>query len=161
MHLTSFIDSRKRLLTAGRDSYWQPHGHQSWLNLLIYFYQRHIFFREISVVFVSRSSQPDLHQLLSRQSLSSLEDSLKTEFVIWIFLIAPQEHWCLFNNIAFGVTLSRFEVSPSNKMLFNYKAGWTPQDTLVSILTLVNILCLKHNTAYCSLSQQSSKSFVG
>ena len=57
--------------------------------------------------------------------------------------------------------MSRFEVSPSNKTLFNYKAGSTPQDTLVSIITLVIILCLKHHTAYCYITQQSSKSFVG
>ena len=77
------------------------------------------------------------------------------------FLIAPQEHWCHFNNISFGVTLLCFEVFPSNKTLFNYKAGSTPQDTSVSIITLVIILCLKQHAAYCYSSQQSSKSFDG
>ena len=59
------------------------------------------------------------------------------------------------------MTLSRFEVFPSNKTLFNYKAGSTPQDTSVSIITLVIILCLKQHAAYCYYSQQSSKWFDG
>ena len=47
-----------------------------------------------------------------------------------------------YNSNVWG-TLSRIEVSTSHKTLFNHKAGSTPQDTIVSIITLVIILCFE------------------
>ena len=64
--------------------------------------------------------------------------------------------------LMFGETLSRFEVSTSRKMLFNHRAGSTPQDTIVSIITLVIILCFE--TIYYLLlfnSQQSPNLLLG
>ena len=64
--------------------------------------------------------------------------------------------------LMFGETLSRFEVSTSRKTLFNHRAGSTPQDTIVSIITLVIILCFE--TIYCLLlfhSQQSPNLLLG
>ena len=64
--------------------------------------------------------------------------------------------------LMFGETLSRFEVSTSRKTLFNHKAGSTPQDTIVSIITLVIILCFE--SIRCLLlfhSQQSPNLLLG
>jgi len=62
----------------------------------------------------------------------------------------------------FGETLLRIEVSTSHKTLFNHKAGSTPQDTIVSIITLVIILCFE--SIRCLLlfhSQQSPNLLLG
>ena len=51
--------------------------------------------------------------------------------------------------LMFGETLLCIEVSTSHKTLFNHKAGSTPQDTIVSIITLVIILCFESYAVYC------------
>ena len=153
---SSFIDSRKRLLTAGRDSYRQQSSHFL-LTITHFFSQKNKLFLLISPlsrIYTTGQLFYNHHYLPSR--------------IVWrlksclIFLDCSTRTLVPSVILMFGETLSRFEVSTLVRTLFNHRAGFTPQDTIVSIITLVIILCFE--SIRCLLlfhSQQSPNLLLG